>query len=322
MYKMGKLAAIGEAIVDFIPDEAGKGISQVKSFSPNVGGAPANVCGAFSKLGGKSFMITQVGQDPFGDKVINELKGAGVDCSHIRRTDRANTSLSFVALREDGNREFMFYRKPGADMLFLPEYLTREEFENVYCLHFCSVSLGKFPMKDAHLKAVGFASDLGSIISFDPNIRTNLWENTDDLKIAVDEFIPKADILKVSDEEIEFITGKTDIEDALPFLFKGHVKLVLYTCGSKGSYAFTKEEKAFSPSLGARAVDTTGAGDAFIGSFLYVLCRENISRDQLGSLEKSQLERFMAFSNKFCGMSIQKKGAIASYPDIHEMEEN
>ena len=210
-----KIIAIGEALIDFIPESAGGAIKDVKAFLPAVGGAPANVCGSFTKLGGKSEMITQLGMDGFGDKILDAFKEAGIGSSYVKRTDTANTSLAFVALKEDGNREFSFYRNPGADMLFRAEDVQKEWFEDAYALHFCSVSLGDFPMKEAHCIAIQYALENGAIISFDPNLRPALWKDSAEMIATVKEFIPLADIVKISDEELEAITGETSIEAAL-----------------------------------------------------------------------------------------------------------
>ncbi len=316
---MKKLYAIGEALIDFIPQQTGVGIADVEEFAPKVGGAPANVCGAYTKLGGTSAMITQLGADPFGDKIENELKSFGIDTSLIKRTDTANTSLAFVALKEDGNREFSFYRKPGADMLYDAADVKKEFFTEGFALHFCSVSLGDFPMKEAHRQAVKYAREAGLLISFDPNLRKNLWASEEDLRRAVLEFLPVADILKVSDEEISFITGKDSIEEALPLLFTGEVKLVVYTEGAAGARAYTKTASAVSPSEKVKAVDTTGAGDAFIGSFLYKLSEADVTAETISKLSEEELLSMLRFSNTYCGKSVQKEGAIASYPTKAEM---
>lgn len=316
---MKKLYAIGEALIDFIPQQTGVGIAEVEAFAPKVGGAPANVCGAYTKLGGPSAMITQLGADPFGDKIENELKGFGIDTSLIRRTNEANTSLAFVALKQDGNREFSFYRKPGADMLYAPADVQKDFFTDGFALHFCSVSLGDFPMKQAHQQAIRYAREAGLLISFDPNLRINLWSSEEALRQAVLEFLPVADILKVSDEEIAFITGKETIEEALPVLFSGEVKLVVYTEGAEGARAYTKQAKASSPCEKVKAVDTTGAGDAFIGSFLYKLSEAGVTADSISDLTEETLESMLRFSNKYCGKSVQKEGAIASYPTKMDM---
>ncbi len=309
-----KLFAIGEALIDFIPQESGKSLKDVCGFRPAVGGAPANVCGAFSKLGGSSAMITQVGSDPFGDKIIEELSSYNIDCSHISKTHKANTSLAFVALKEDGNREFSFYRKPGADMLFDASQLDSSWFENAFALHFCSVSIGDFPMRNAHIAAIEYALQYGAIISFDPNLRFALWEDKNDLKNRVMEFIPKSHILKISDEELEFITNETDILAALPKLFVGNVKMVIYTAGAKGAYAYTKKARAFSKSYEVKAYDTTGAGDGFIGSFLYQLYMDGINVNNISEISEDKLKQYLDYSNKFCSISVTKPGAIASYP--------
>lgn len=314
-----KLIAIGEALIDFIPNKTGCDFDAVTAFSPKVGGAPANVCGAFSRLGGTSAIITQLGNDPFGKKILREFQQYGIDTSTVSFTDQANTALAFVSLEKDGNRTFSFYRKPSADMLLRPEQLQEEWFQDAYALHFCSVSLGDFPMKDAHAKAIEYAKRNHAIISFDPNLRFPLWEDLVLLKKRVNTFISMCDVLKVSDEELEFITGETDIENAVPALLDKGVKLVLFTCGSRGAYAYTGNAKAFSPSFKVKAVDTTGAGDGFIGSFLWRLREKKVSLENLNEVDESTLTECLAFSNRFCALSVQKEGAIASYPDLTQM---
>ena len=287
-----KLLAMGEALIDFIPQTSGKPIKDVVAFQPAVGGAPANVCGAFTKLGGKSSMITQLGTDPFGDKIIEEFHQHGIDCSYVLRTNEANTSLAFVALKENGNREFSFYRKPGADMLYQKEAVERKWFDQAFAFHFCSVSLGDFPMKDAHRQAIAYAKEAGAMVSFDPNLRPALWSSEKEMVKAVHEFIPLADVLKVSDEELVAITGMKEEEKAIEKLFEGNVKLILYT---------------------------TGAGDGFIGSFLYCLYENDVTANTLSQLSKEALESYLDFANHFCSLSVQKKGAIASYPAKSEI---
>ena len=312
---MKKLIAIGEALIDFIPGEKSKPIKNVSAFYPNVGGAPANVCGAFTKLGGKSEMITQLGNDPFGDKIIDEFEKYGIGHSYVSRTDKANTSLAFVALKENGNREFSFYRNPGADMLLSPESIKEEWFDEGYCLHFCSVSLGDFPMREAHKKAIEIALKKNMIVSFDPNIRLPLWKDKNKLREAVLEFMPLAHIVKISDEEIEFITGKKNVPDAKDILFRGNTKIVLYTKGAEGAEVYRTHDNGYSACEDVEAVDTTGAGDAFIGSFLYKMYENNITIENLNKIPVEILLNVLDFSNRFCTISITRKGAIASYPD-------
>ena len=316
---MNKLLAIGEALIDMLPEQVNVGVAEVDSFQPSVGGAPANVCGAFVKLGGQAEMITQLGDDPFGDKIVSEFERFGIGKSYVKRTSEANTALAFVALKEDGNREFSFYRKPSADMMMSAEDIKEAWFEGEYALHFCSVSLGNFPMKEAHRQAIAYAEKHGLLISFDPNLRFPLWDNVQDLYNAVHEFIPMAHILKISDEELEFLTGKAEITEALDDLFVGNVKMIIYTKGSEGAECYTKQAKAFAPCEKVKAVDTTGAGDGFIGSFLYQLYTNGMSAQNLEDLSEEQMHRFLAYSNQFCGYSVQRKGAIASYPTSQEL---
>ena len=226
------LFSIGEALIDMIPSRVGCSFDEVPSFSPRTGGAPANVCAAFARLGGKSAFLSQLGDDPFGHKIARELEACGIDLSHLAFTDKANTALAFVSLEEDGSRTFSFYRKPSADLLYSPEQIDPAWFADAFALHYCSVSLVDSPMRYAHLAAISAAREAGSIVSFDPNLRFPLWPDRDMLRGTVLQFLPLSNILKISDEELEFLTGTADIESALPQLLVGDVQLVVYTCRS------------------------------------------------------------------------------------------
>lgn len=315
-----KLIAIGEALIDFIPQQSGVGLKEVQGFTPKVGGAPANVCGAFTKLGGQSMMLTKLGKDAFGDRIVEELEGHGIDVSHILRTKEANTALAFVSLAADGNREFSFYRKPSADMLLEPEEVQENWFDEGFALHFCSVDLIPSPMKEAHRKAIELASQKGSMISFDPNVRFPLWESKEALRETILEFIPKAHVLKISDEELEFITGFTTIEEAKDILFQGNVKLVIFTKGGDGAEAHTLTRKVNVPSTRVKAVDTTGAGDGFIGSLLFKLMEAGITVEHLADLTEEELTIYLQFANCFCRHSVLGEGAIDSYPTLEQMK--
>ena len=315
---MKKLLAIGEALIDMIPSNTGR-IMNVNNFTPKVGGAPLNVCGAYTKLGGSSNIITMLGNDPFGDKIVTELNEYGINVDYIKRTDKANTSLAFVALDENGNREFSFYRNLGADMLMSENDIDNSWFSDAYALHFCSVSLGNFPMRKTHDKAIRYAKESGSIISFDPNVRLPLFSDHEYLKNVIHEYIQYADILKISDEEVEFIFGNNDIEENLEYLFNKGVKLVVYTSGKNGAKAYTANSVAQSDGIEVKAIDTTGAGDGFIGCLLYQLAKDNVSLKQLNSLTKDKLKKYLDTSNKFCSISVTKEGSIASYPKLEEI---
>lgn len=310
---MKRLLAIGEALIDFIPNEKGKAIKNVGGFSPVVGGAPANVCGAFSRLGGSSAMITQLGEDGFGDKIVEEFLKYNIGTEYVFRTKFANTSLAFVALKEDGNREFSFYRNPGADMLLDPKLIEKSWFKDIFALHFCSVSLGDFPMRNAHVMAINYTREANNIVSFDPNLRFALWETKDALKRTVDDFVKYADIVKISDEEVEFITGCEDICDGVNLLFSKGVKVVVYTKGSQGAKAYTKNLSAEVSGINVDAVDTTGAGDGFIGAFLYKLYENGVTRAKLDNISGELLEECLDFANKYGAISVTKKGALPSY---------
>ncbi|MEF9941942.1 MAG: carbohydrate kinase [Lachnospiraceae bacterium] len=317
-----KILSIGEALIDFTPEETGCEIKQVQGFRPMVGGAPTNVCGAVAKLGGESMMITQLGQDPFGDKIVEYLEEYHVDTSLIQRTTMANTALAFVSLKSDGDREFSFYRKPSADMLLEKTSIKEAWFSEAYALHFCSLELVDAPVKAAHVQAIEYAKKHQCVISFDPNVRLPLWETPEACKTAIREFIPYADILKIADEELELITGCTDIKQAKEQLFQGNLKLLIYTKGSDGAEVYTANGVHVDlASNKVKAVDTTGAGDAFIGAFLYHLSTDGVEVDQLGDISEEKIIEYTTFANRFCEYSVQRHGAIASYPTMEEMQD-
>ena len=311
---MKKVIAIGEALIDFIPHEKGRALNDVENFLRVPGGAPLNVAAAVAKLGGKSQMLTKLGQDGFGDAILNEVKPLGVDVSRISRTNEANTALAFVSLREDGERDFSFYRNPSADMLLSAEEICVEDFNEKDILHFCSVSLIDAPIKEAHRRAIEIAKEKGCLISFDPNVRLPLWKNPEDCRKAILEFLPLSNIVKISDEELEFITGIKDEKEALDFLLTGDVKVIIYTKGTNGAEFITKERVIFSPSFKVSAQDTTGAGDSFIGSLLYQVAEGEYSLEQLVGLSEEKVQEIFTFSNATAALTVCKKGAIGALP--------
>nr|WP_303268506.1 carbohydrate kinase [uncultured Clostridium sp.] len=311
---MKKVIAIGEALIDFIPHEKGRALNDVENFLRVPGGAPLNVAAAVAKLGGKSQMVTKLGQDGFGDAILNEVKPLGVDVSRISRTNEANTALAFVSLREDGERDFSFYRNPSADMLLSAEEICVEDFNEKDILHFCSVSLIDAPIKEAHRRAIEIAKEKGCLISFDPNVRLPLWKNPEDCRKAILEFLPLSNIVKISDEELEFITGIKDEKEALDFLLTGDVKVIIYTKGTNGAEFITKERVIFSPSFKVSAQDTTGAGDSFIGSLLYQVAEGEYSLEQLVDLSEEKVQEILTFSNATAALTVCKKGAIGALP--------
>lgn len=314
--KMGKLVSIGEALIDFIPSQKGIDLKNVTHFERVAGGAPANVCACVSKLGKKSVMLTKLGVDAFGDYIIDILNEAMVDTSMIKRTIEANTGLAFVSLKEDGNRDFSFYRNPSADMLLSPEEIDESLFEEGDILHFCSVDLVDAPVRLAHHKALEIARRKKCMISFDPNVRLPLWHDHIEYKKIINQYRVYADILKVSDEEIQFITGKSFEEGAIDDLFKGHVKVVIYTKGSKGADVYTKNKMYSHDGFKVEAIDTTGSGDSFIGAFIYMLLDNNIKIDDL---MHTDFLPFVEFANAIGAIVASKKGAIPSMPSKQEV---
>jgi fructokinase len=317
---MKKVVSIGEALIDFIPNEKGCPLKEVTSFERVCGGAPTNVTAVVAKLGGKSQIVTKLGNDAFGDYIVDTLNAIGVDTSSVLRTDKANTCLAFVSLKEDGNRDFSFYRNPSADMLLSEDELTPSWFDDMGILHFCSVSLVDSPMKYAHVKSIQMAKERNAIVSFDPNVRLPLWNNPQDCKQTINEFIPYADLLKISDEEVEFISGK-GIEQASKEFFDKGIKVILYSMGKDGAMILTKNYSIKVPSLKVKAVDTTGAGDSIIGALLYCLSKDEITASELENVPESTLRDYLTFSNYYSTHSVLSKGAINSYATLEQIED-
>ena len=316
---MKKVISIGEALIDFIPQEKGVALKNVSNFLRVAGGAPLNVAATVAKLGGKSQMLTKLGIDGFGDHILEEVKPLGVDVSKILRTREANTALAFVSLKEDGERDFSFYRNPSSDMLLNESEIEEEVFEEGGILHFCSVSLIDAPIKEAHRRAIEFAKKYNCLISFDPNVRLPLWETPEACRKAILEFLPLSNIVKISDEELEFITGIKDEIEALKFLLQGDVQVIIYTKGTNGAEFITKERKVFSPSFKVEAQDTTGAGDSFIGSFLYQIAEGDNSLEELVNLKEEKVKEILTFSNATAALTVCKRGAIGALPTKDEV---
>ena len=316
---MKKVISIGEALIYFIQHEKGQSLNNVSNFLRVAGGAPLNVAAAVAKLGGNAQMLTKLGVDSFGDHILEQVEPLGVDISKVLRTKEANTALAFVSLREDGERDFSFYRNPSADMLLNAEEIEEEVFAQGGILHFCSVSLIDAPIKEAHRKAIEFAKRNNCLISFDPNVRLPLWETPEACREAILEFLPFANIVKISDEELEFITGIADETEALNFLLQGDVEVIIYTKGTNGAEFITKERKVFSPSFKVEAQDTTGAGDSFIGSFLYQVAEGDNTLESLVNLPEEKVKEILTFSNATAALTVCKRGAIGALPTKEEV---
>ena len=306
-----EIITIGEALIDFIPQQTGIDLKDVEGFVRRAGGAPANVAAAAAKLGACSSVITQVGKDAFGDYIVDTLERAGVGTDKIFRTAEANTALAFVSLTEAGERSFSFYRKPCADLLLDEEKIQPRLFADCYALHFCSVDLIESPMKHAHRKAISLAKEAGALISFDPNVRLPLFERPEECREAVLEFLPYADIIKVSDDELLFLFDSEDIEVIKKAVFGAGTRMLILTRGADGSAVYLKNgNMAVAAGMPVQVADTTGAGDSHIGAFLYGLLQEGISRAEIDAVPADTLQRILEFAGAYSAYTTTRPGAI------------
>jgi len=309
------LAALGELLIDFTPmgtSEAGGAL-----FERNPGGAPANVLAVVSKLGLSTVFMGKVGQDAFGEFLRDTLIQQGIDTKGLILTKEANTTLAFVHLGEGGERSFSFYRNPGADMLLRKEELDEDILKNSYIFHFGSVSMTKEPARTATLEAAKKAKELGRIISYDPNLRPPLWDSLEEAREIISLGIPFADVLKISEEELEFLTGKKDPEAGSKLLHEQYgIPVILITLGPDGCFYRSGDHTGYSPGFKVKAVDTTGAGDAFLGGFLYQLIKSGKSASQL---DENELNEAVRFANATGALTTTKRGAIPAMPSMDEV---
>ncbi len=316
------VVALGEILIDFT--FAGKNTDGKNIYEENPGGAPANCVSAVAKLGGKGAFIGMTGRDSFGEDVRNVLKAINVDTSGMRYTDSQHTTLAFVSLNAKGERSFSFCRNPGADTQLTPSDLDIDMLQNTCFLHIGSLSLTDEPAKSATLAAIDIAKKAGSLISYDPNYRANLWHGREDAIPLMKSLLPLADSVKVSDEELALLFGKDiSYQDGVQEILALGPSLVLVTLGSKGVYyaACPKDGKspACSGILGVpdvKVVDTTGAGDSFNGGLLYRLTR----REAPLSFTKEQIEKDISFANAVASLCVTKRGAIPALPTLEETE--
>jgi len=317
MMTMYDVVAIGELLIDFAP--GGTTPEGTVLFERNPGGAPGNVLAILAKLGKKTALISKVGKDQFGEYLISVIKNIGSETMGIVTTEEANTTLAFVHLDESGDRSFSFYRKPGADMLLTEKDVNNELVNNTRIFHFGSVSMTHEPSRSATFHAVKTARNNGALISYDPNLRPSLWESMDEAKNIIDKGLGYADILKVSEEELEFITGIADLSEGSEYIREKYgIQLILVTMGAKGCFyrlgSFTGRLNTYD----VKTVDTTGAGDAFTGAFLYKLLESGKSPAQL---DKTEMEKMIDFANAAGSLATTKKGAIPAMPSLAEIKE-
>ena len=308
---MSKVITIGEVLIDFIPTRKGCRLKEVDGFVKKPGGAPANVAACVARLGGQSKFIGKVGQDAFGEYLVDVLKEEKVNTEDVLFTKDANTALAFVSLEESGERDFSFYRKPSADMLLHADEIKPESFAQGDILHFCSVDLIEAPVKYAHLKAIEYAKKNGALISFDPNVRLPLWDNPEDCRKTIVDFIPYADILKISDDELEFITEAKDEGQAINKIQELNPKLkwLILTKGSKGATAIVDAQHYEVQAFKVTPIDTTGAGDSFIGAVLYSLTNHTQEAPAV----------ILRFASAVGAITTTKEGAITALPYADEV---
>lgn len=297
---------IGEMLIDFIGNEKGT-IDTVPSFKKEAGGCVANVACVASKLGHKSYLLTTLGQDGFGDFLENILREENVDCSYVSRKSDTFTPLAFVSLDESGDRSFSFYFKGSSALRISKEDVKRVNLDEIKAIHFASIAIQE-ESKDSHLLLLQEAKKRGILVSFDVNLRFNLWDNEEVYLETIKQFLPYVDVIKVADNELEFLTGTTDIKEAL-VKDLSHIKYVLYTKGENGAEVYNNGNVATTEVLDVDVVDTTGAGDAFAGAFLSNLLKVDNTNDV--SLEK--LEYLANFATNYATITTTKTGAISSY---------
>ena len=312
---MYDVVALGELLIDFAPQSVNE--AGYPTLSANPGGAPGNFLAALNKYDCKTAMIGKVGDDMFGRLLIKTLQNAGIETKGVLMDKNQFTTLAFVSLDESGNRDFSFARKPGADTCLTPDEINESLIADARVFHFGTLSLTNEPAASATRKAVELAKAHGLTISLDPNLRKPLWKSEADAKAAIEWSLHKADIVKISDEEIEFLWGLTPEEGGKKLLNEYGVSLAYITLGPKGCYAVTafRHITVNSPS-GVQVIDTTGAGDIFGGSAMSQFLTYKKSPSDLTEEELTQIVRFACTA---ASLSTQKHGGITSVPDKQEV---
>jgi len=310
------VVALGELLIDFAPVSRSETGYPVLAAQP--GGAPGNFLAALNKFGLRTAMIGKVGDDIFGRLLLGTLQAAGIDTSGVLADPSVFTTMAFVSLDESGNRDFSFARKPGADTCLRPEEVNETLLRSTKVFHFGTLSLTDEPAAAATRKAIETAKASGALISLDPNLRKPLWKSEEDAKSAIEWSLHQADIVKISDEEIDFLWGLSPEEGAQKLIREYGVSLVYATLGPKGCHAVTASQAVTvsSPS-GIHVVDTTGAGDIFGGSAMSQFLRTGKAPKDL---TEEELRRIVCFACTAASLSTQKHGGIASVPEETDVQ--
>ena len=319
--KMADVVCFGELLVDMVGD-ADASLRDAPRFLKAPGGAPANVAVGLSRLGIESRFVGQVGQDPFGDFLIETVAREGVDTAYLLQSEIARTTLAFVATRSDGRKDICFYRNPGADVMLNAAEISPMMFEGARLFHCGSVSLSQSPCREAQYHAAEMARERGLLISFDPNWRPGVWHDHELAGDLITLMMSLSDVVKVADEEWEFVTGTTDFSEGAQKIRRFGPKLVVITRGENGAYfnaqapdgTTVEGEVAGFPT---RAVDTLGAGDSFVAGLLHQLLQYPVLDD---ALNERALQEAIRFANACGAIATQKTGAIPSLPTNDEVQ--
>lgn len=312
------LLAFGEVLIDFLSNGG-----EPETFSKYPGGAPANVAVAYAKLGGNSAFVGMLGQDMFGEFLLTSLQQHNVNTEYCVQTSVAKTALAFVSLDNKGERSFSFYRPPAADLLFLPSHFNPSAFANANIFHICSNSLTEQSIYQTTLAGIENAKAHHCVVSFDINLRLNLWSDTSEINNRIWHCIEQVDVLKLSDEELSFMQQSTISKaDFIQRCLSAGVKLVVLTCGSKPVQYFTStiQAQVNIPLISVR--DTTAAGDAFVGGLLFKLQSLLESNNALKNLvnNKNMLEETLNFATACGAIACTQLGAFPSLPSLDDYQ--
>lgn len=310
------VTALGELLIDFT--ENGKSNQGNPLFEANPGGAPCNVLAMLAKLGHKTAFIGKVGNDFFGEQLRTAITEVGIDSSYLRTDDVVHTTLAMVHTYPDGDRDFSFYRNPGADMMLKETEIPETLINDSKIFHFGTLSMTHEGVRAATKKAIDIAEKAGALISFDPNLRPPLWTSLDEAKEQVLYGLEHCDILKISDNEIQWLTGESDYTDGVTWLNKKfQIPLILVSMGKEGSRAYYEgmvvEEKPF---LQKNTIETTGAGDTFCGCVLHYICRHGLK-----GLTEENLKEMLTFANAAASLITTRKGALRVMPELADINE-
>ncbi|MBD3305665.1 hypothetical protein GF339_04740 [candidate division KSB3 bacterium] len=318
---MVDIVCLGELLIDFVSQESGVSLIEAPSFQKAAGGAPANVAVGLARLGHQVGFVGKVGQESFGEFLVGVLRDNKVDVSGISFDDYARTMLAFVSLTEEGERDFMFYRHPSADMRLIPEEIPEDLISQAAIFHYGSISLISEPCRSATFHALEIAKQHNLLISYDPNLRLGLWESVEQARKEMLDGMRYATIVKINEEELEFLTGTQDFEEGGKQILDHGPSLLILTLGKQGCYFYSPSAQGSVPGYSIRAVDTTGAGDGFVAGLLSGFLKDLTPHDTFTVPERDALEECCRFANAVGALTSLKRGAIPSLPTPEEVEE-